>query len=379
MAENRPNRGTAKVPQPYPLPGGVSTLISLKKWYNVVNTYNKQNDEYLQFYQDGQHEQWTAFSVDRTRGLVINEVPAGDGVAAGDVITAQQARDRTAQLRRDLDTLLNNYASYVPESYYTMVIEDATSIQWIYDKLAESLGLESTKQYILNSHTIRYEPDNADTPEKLYMRLRSHYQQAAPRAGTNFNGNVLNVDATVNPLVELMLVEKTLERIDPRLPEHIVKTRGHLMEDGHQTLFCAKRLIFNQVETMLAEINMNENGAQINYTNAGKRNQKFTKGSKFNRFKRYPETKSVSFQDTSDRFGRRSSSKQESKDHFCGSCFRAGKPQSQFMDHRYEDCPNLSSYDKKKLFQAAIRMIGDNEECVSSESEEDDHQDSSTQ
>ena len=68
-----------------------------------------------------------------------------------------------------------------------------------------------------------------------------------------------------------MLVEKTLERIDPRLPAHIVKTRGHLMEDGNQTLFCVRRLLWNQIETMLDEINANGNGS-INFV--GNYNQK---------------------------------------------------------------------------------------------------------
>ena len=316
-AADRP-RGIAKVPLPYLLPDGVITQISLKKWFNVLNTYYKQNNEYLLFYPGGEHEEWTAFAVDRTRGLAVHAVPAGEGVADADVVTAQQARDRTAHLRRDLDTLLSNYACYVPESYYAMVIEDATSIQWIYNKLAQSLNLESTKQYILNSHAIHYEPDDGDTPEKLYMRLRSHYQQAAPKAGTNFNNVILATDININPLVELMLVEKTLEKIDQRLPAHIVKTRGHLMEDGSQTLFCARRLLFNQVDTMLDELNRNGNDC-------------------------LPDV----------------STNSDIPDKFCGYCFRARRPQS---DHHIDNCPHMTPFDKKRLLKKAIKDIDSTED-----------------
>lgn len=399
MGDARVYRGTAKVPLPYMLPDKVTTLISLKKWFNVLGTYNKQNNEYLQFYPDGANEEWTAKSVNGTRGLTVPANPAGQGVDAADVITAPQAAQRTAELRRDLDTLLNNYASYVPESYYEMVIDDATSIKWIYDKLAQSLNLESSKQYILNSHSIRYQPDDGDTPEKLYMRLRGHYQQAAPKANSRFDGNVLNEDVRINPLVELMLVEKTLERIDPRLPAHIVKTRGHLMEDGNQTLFCVRRLLWNQIQTMLDELNMNGNGS-INAANAG---INFTNGSAWNRPRQNKSqydsrrrqntssnrqngnntqqefrSKQPAFQSSSGQ-NSRSNSRQTPNNMICGACFRAGKPQSQFMSHHYEDCRNLSSSDKKRMRQVAIRMIENNDDCTSSESEHEQEDDDNTQ
>ena len=96
------------------------------------------------------------------------------------------------------------------------------------------------------------------------MRLRGHYQLAAPKAGSTFDGAVLESDVKIGPLAELMLVEKTFERIDPRLPAHIVKTRGHLMEDGQKTLYCVRRLLWDQVENMITELD-NSGDGQVNY------------------------------------------------------------------------------------------------------------------
>ena len=145
--------GRAKVPTPYRLEEQNVTIQSLRRWFNTVNNYNKQNDEYLQFYEGEERAQWTALSKDPTRGLHVaarDEVPADGDVPAVPAIGADEAITRSRRLRRDLDTLLNNYASYVPEAFYDLVLEEATSIKWIYNKLVSSLVLESTRKFILS-------------------------------------------------------------------------------------------------------------------------------------------------------------------------------------------------------------------------------------
>ena len=56
--------GRAKVPTPYRLEEQNVTIQSLRRWFNTVNNYNKQNDEYLQFYEGEERAQWTALSKD---------------------------------------------------------------------------------------------------------------------------------------------------------------------------------------------------------------------------------------------------------------------------------------------------------------------------
>ena len=148
----------------------------------------------------------------------------------------------TQQLVRDLDALLGCFADYVPLGYYDMVLEQATSIDSIFTMMATSLQLASDNQYILNSHKIKYGEVQDDNPEKLYLRLRAHYALAAPKLGSQFGGRVLTEDVKVNELCEMMLIEQTLHKVDPRLPAHVQATKGHLFEDG-KTLFCVKRLL----------------------------------------------------------------------------------------------------------------------------------------
>lgn len=358
------NRLRAKVPSPYNLDENSATLITLKKWFNTLRVYCQQNDEFAPFYPGGDHVNWTAHKVDATHGINVLalqaveavEEDAANGVEAVEAVvgrTAAEAQEMTRQRRIDLDALLTIYADYVPESYYELLLEDATSIQWIFTKLAESLRLQTTKQYFLNSHTIQYDQEK-DTPEKLYMRLRGHYQLAAPKAGSTFDGVALEADVKIGPLAELMLVEKTFERIDPRLPAHIVKTRGHLMEDGHKTLFCVRRLLWDQVPAMILELD-NAGDAHANYVDSRTRypnkSRNRSDGSKNSSSRRKDSRQSTSVKHI--RFDKSTTG---GDDKICGICFRAGKSQEIFLSHHQERCRNLSQANKSRILRAAARF-----------------------
>ena len=101
------------------------------------------------------------------------------------------------------------FAEYVPLGYYDMVLEQATSINSIFDMMSTSMQLTSENQYILNSHKIKYGDVQDDNSEKLYLRPRFHYALAAPKAGSKFDGRDIEEDVEINELSELMLVEKT--------------------------------------------------------------------------------------------------------------------------------------------------------------------------
>ena len=339
--------GRAKVPVPYNLEERNVTIQSLRRWFNTINNYNKQNDENLQFYEGEEHAEWVAYSRDPTRGLQVEprpEVAADGGNPRIPGIDADEAARLSRRLRRDLDTLLNNYASYVPVAFYDIVLEEATSIKWIFNKLVTSLGLESTRQFILNSQSIKYDPENGDTPEKLYLRLRSHYAQAAPKNGTMFGGQQLTEDATVNPLAELMLVEKCLEKIDPRLPNHVMQTRGYLMQNEGKTLFCVRQLLWNQVDAMLKEIEVENH--QIKKVDVRSATTIPTK----------PGASHVRFEN-SEEDNNSSRSHTEAEDKICGICYRAGKPQSVFMTHNSNTC--YSARNKADMTNNIVRRIVD--------------------
>ena len=158
------------------------------------------------------------------------------------------------------------------------------------------------------------------------------------------------------------------------------------MEDGNQTLFCVRRLLWNQIQTLLDEINMNGNGAinsinsDVNYVGGYRNYRPRSDGARNYDFQNRSgiKNKKVTW-DRSSRQKTRPNSGKSAESMMCGACFRAGKPQSEFLSHHYEDCRNLSSTDKRRMFKAAIRMIDNNYEDASSESEADDEKDNNEQ
>ena len=96
-------------------------------WFNRIKNYIKQNDELLLFFEGEEHETWNCKRNDKTNGLLVQHRPAVDNAPE---ITAQQARTKTQRL-----SLI--FAEYVPLGYYDMVLEQATSINSIFDMMSK--------------------------------------------------------------------------------------------------------------------------------------------------------------------------------------------------------------------------------------------------
>jgi hypothetical protein len=186
------------------------------------------------------------------------------------------------------------------------------------------------------------------TTEKLYLRLRGHYALAAPKAGSKFDGkDVVANDVKINELCELMLVEKTLEKIDACLHAYVQANKGYLFDEG-KSLFCVKRLLWNQVDAMIADINKEEEEssarqALVRFGKAVERQnqRKFQRSS--GRGNNYNSNNN------------QSSAKVEMM--MCGNCFRAQKPQSVYSTHNIENCNFFSRNQKMRLLGSMARAI----------------------
>ena len=75
-----------------------------------------------------------------------------------------------------------------------------------------------------------------------------------------FKEKVLTADEVSTPLAENFIIEKCLFKIDERLPNHIKNTRGHLFTEARPTLACNQRILFSQIDTMLAELDSKDAG-----------------------------------------------------------------------------------------------------------------------
>ena len=348
--ENNLHRHRARIPNPQPYDESAKDLRSLKKWFNRLRNYTRQNDEFLIFFDGGDYETWTCRRDSSTYGISIQARAAAVGPPAVVEITVAAARQKTQSLTRDLEALLLIFAEYVPLGYYDMILEQATSVQSIFAMMSTSLQLTSENQHILNSHNIKFGDVQDDNAEKLYLRLRAHYSLAAPKAGSKFDGKDVTDDVKINELAELMLVEKTLEKIDLRLPAYVQANKGYLFDEG-KSLFCVKRLLWNQVDAMIADINKEEQEssarqALVRFGKAfDKRNQR--KQHKFSSRDNYNKSSNTNYN--------KNTTKIEMK--MCGHCFRAQKPQNIYSTHNIEDCNFLSRERKMRLLGSMARAL----------------------
>ena len=70
-------------------------------------------------------------------------------------------------------------------------------------------------------------------------------------------------DEELSPLAENFIIEKCLAKIDPRLPEHVKNSRGHLFNEERPTLACNQKILFSQIDTMLTELEGKESNIAV--------------------------------------------------------------------------------------------------------------------
>ena len=141
-----------------------------------------------------------------------------------------------------------------------------------------------------------------------------------------------------------------------------MQTRGYLMQNEGKTLFCVRQLLWNQIEAMLLEIETENH--QISQIDVRSATISHKRGTYQNRFQRRGGR-------ISSRGGQRGafsgSSKQNSEEKICGTCFRAGKPQSVFLSHNSDNCYSARS----EMVKSFARLVLDQENMEEEEAYED--------
>ena len=234
--------------KPYKLKAtdGPLSRDDLSSWEYHQLSFCRQNDSWLAFLPGGTHSSWTPSDDDETNGLVKYE-PDGE----------TQDDDETNKFRSAFKDFLTSVAVNCPSGFTETVLRESTSWKWIIDEIKSNFNLTTKGEQFLAANEIKFNFDNNFTYQQAYMHLRDHYISSMPESGTKFKGKNLQNKGKLSPLCELFIVEKWLEKIDPRLPAHIAKTRGYLFTDERPTLACNQRILADQIETMLTELESN--------------------------------------------------------------------------------------------------------------------------
>ena len=219
---------------------------------------------WTRFLPGGTHDTWLPLDEDPGRGVVVDPVPVNDPADRQAAIYAQTAAiNRTNQMRCDLTAFLTCWATYSPEGFFDSIMRESTSVQWILDQIDITFDLQTKKENLLAGDEMTFDFSKKFTHQHAWMKLKAFYMNAMLPANSICKGKVLVAPETLSPLAESLLVKDWLVKIDPRLPNHIRKTRGHLFTPAKPTLACNQKGISDQIPQMLAELSRDQESAQI--------------------------------------------------------------------------------------------------------------------
>ena len=241
--------------RPYQLvaTNGPLSRSDLSTWeYNQLS-FCRQNETWADFLPGGNRSTWVCKDEDETYGLVVLKA---DGVNPDPA--------PTQKLRGSFKDLLNCISLHCPNTFADTVQREATSWSWIINLIKDTYDLNTKGEQFLGGNDIKLEFDETFTYQQGFMLLKDYYISCLPARNTMFKGKALTADDKLSPLAELFIVEKWLLKIDPRLPGHAQRTRGHLFSEAKPTLVCNQRILCDQIKTMLSELDGAGNSSSAN-------------------------------------------------------------------------------------------------------------------
>ena len=174
--------------------------------------------------------------------------------------------DATETLKNNFMDFLTFVATHCPSGFINIIMRESSSFDWIIKRLHETYDLETRGENFLKGNDIKFEFSNTFTYQQAYITMKDFYTNSLLKKGDVFNGKRLSKDEELTPMAENFIIEKTLLKIDSRLPDHIKNSRGYLFTEDRPTLTCNQKILFSQIDMMLAEMDGTESeSASINF------------------------------------------------------------------------------------------------------------------
>ena len=142
-------------------------------------------------------------------------------------------------------------------------MRESTSVHWILDQIDTTYDLQTKKENLLAGDEINFLISKKFTHQHAWMQLKAFYMNALLPANSVCKGKALADPEILSPLAESLMVKDWLVKIDPRLPNFIRKTRGHLFTPLKPTLACNQKAICDQIPQMLSELNKDADSSNI--------------------------------------------------------------------------------------------------------------------
>ena len=221
------------------------TRDDISTWSYTILACARQINDWKQFLPGKAKDIWQAKSDDVTHGLRVTKQQGGE------TVTDDAA---TEKLRNDFLDFLTFVATHCPSGFMNMVMRESTSFTWIQKQLHATFDLETRGENFLAGNELKFEFGSGFTYQQALMMTKDFYTNSLLTKTSTFKGKPFPRDEELSPLAENFIVEKCLLKIDPRLPDHIKNTRGHLFTEERPTLACNQKILLSQIDTMLAEL-----------------------------------------------------------------------------------------------------------------------------
>ena len=280
-------RISLRVKQPRTLDPEGETSARFKTWRTSVNNYLGQDMDMDQFLEGGRYSTWIA-SNSSARGergrittLFVKQAEHGDDYdcdsvtdsqvraaavkqgenyatmdqAARDDLKAKVVRDRLRLRNKQLARMLSVLSSLVHETSEDPVVNDSTSMEWVWSFLRKRYNIDTRGVNFLRIVKVTYK--SGTNHQTYYQELRAAFVDNLRKAGDARShlkpGDVMPEDETLSPSFEDAIVLMALEKIDPRLPARVARDYEHRL-DRHTHLIDLQASIFQAVPTMLESL-----------------------------------------------------------------------------------------------------------------------------
>ena len=232
-------------------------------WIFTALSYARQNG-WSQFLTGGDNPTWVPTDEDPNNGLT--------GATA----------DETRKLRDSFKDFIAAIAANCPTGFTDTVIRESTSFKWIEEKINKTFNLTTKGESFLDGLNLTFKFDDSFTHSQAWMSIMDQYYSSLLPVGSKYMGKILQAKETISPLAMNFLVREWLLKIDPRLPEHVRTSRGHLFTTERPTLACNQQILCDQIEVMLQELDGKEspssNNVSVSYIPSGRGRAGFSRG-----------------------------------------------------------------------------------------------------
>ena len=235
---SRKLRMTTPKAKPYKLKpsDGVMTRDDVSLWEYTLLASCRQIADWQQFLPGGENSTWIATDDDVNNGL-----------------THATAATQT-KLRNDFANFLTCVATHCPTGFMDTVMRESVSFKNIVEQIRTTYSLDSKGEKFLSIMDIKLEFSPSFTYEQGWMLVKDFCMASLLSVGSIYKTKTLTEAETISPLAENFMMKEFLLKVHPKLPEHIKNTKGHLFTRERPTLACNKAIIFDLIDTMLAEI-----------------------------------------------------------------------------------------------------------------------------